>query len=60
MADDLLFTGIHEEDQSAPTRDEILLHIMSTMNVSQEAVSNAIEVVGLDKVKVEEYLRKKG
>ena len=56
MADDILYTGL-EEDPEVPTRDEVKLYIMSKMNVSQDAIDHAIEAVGLDKIKVEEYLR---
>ena len=55
MADDILYTGL-EEDPEVPTRDEVKLYIMSKMNVSQDAIDHAIEAVGLDKMKVEEYL----
>lgn len=60
MADDILFSGSREEEQEQPTREEVKIYIMSSMNVSQEAVDNAIEAVGVDRVKVEEYLRQKG
>lgn len=60
MADDILFTGTYEEEQAAPTREEVKLYIMSKMNVSQEAVNTAIEAVGIDMIKVEEYLKQKG
>lgn len=60
MADDILFTGTHEEELAAPTREEVKLYIMSKMNVSQEAVNVAIEAVGIDMIKVEEYLKQKG
>lgn len=60
MADDELYTGETDENEPPPTKDEIKLYIMSKMNVSQEAVENAIEAVGNDKLKVEEYLTQKG
>ena len=60
MADDVLYTGNTDEDDAPPDKEEIKLYIMSKMNVSQEAVENAIEAVGYDKLKVEEFLRQKG
>lgn len=60
MADDILFNGTYEEEHAAPTREEVKLYIMSKMNVSQEAVNTAIEAVGIDMIKVEEYLKQKG
>ena len=59
MADDILYTGLEEDEQEAPTRDEVKLYIMSKMNISHDAVDHAIEAVGIDKVKVEEYLRQR-
>lgn len=58
MADDI-FTG-EDESFTIPDTEEIKLYIMSIMNVSQEAVEQAIETVGHDKIKVEEFLRQKG
>ncbi len=60
MADDILFTGTYEEEGAPPTREEVKLYIMSKMNVSQEAVDAAIEAVGIDMIKVEEFLKQKG
>ena len=60
MADDILFTGTYEEEAAPPTREEVKLYIMSKMNVSQEAVDAAIEAVGIDMIKVEEFLKQKG
>jgi len=60
MADDVLYTGEKDENEPLPTKEEIKLYIMSKMNVSQEAVDSAIEAVGNDKLKVEQFLRQKG